>query len=170
MVATFLNTFVNHAHIVKIANLAQLVNVIAPIFTSDSGMFLQTIYYPLALFATHTKGKALELFVESPKYPSKQFGDVPYLDTSAAYDNGTLVLNVVNRSRDQAITADIEAEDKQFSGDVAITEVNGPDIKAENDFGSSKVGAVERSAQAQGKKLIASFAPHSYTVLRVKLG
>jgi len=169
VVATFLNTFVNHSHIVKIANLAQMVNVIAPIFTSDTGMFLQTIYYPLQLFAAHTRGKALELFVESPKYTSKQFGDVPYLDTSAAYDNGTLVLNVVNRSRDQAITAEIEAEDKQFSGDVAITEVNGPDIKAENDFGSAKVGAVERSAQAQGKKLLQSFAPHSYTVLRVKL-
>jgi len=169
VVATFLNTFVNHSDIVKIANLAQMVNVIAPIFTSDTGMFLQTIYYPLQLFAAHTRGKALELFVESPKYTSKQFGDVPYLDTSAAYDNGTLVLNVVNRSRDQAITAEIEAEDKQFSGDVAITEVNGPDIKAENDFGSAKVGAVERSAQAQGKKLLQSFAPHSYTVLRVKL-
>lgn len=169
VVATFLNTFVNHSDIVKIANLAQMVNVIAPIFTSDTGMFLQTIYYPLELFAAHTRGKALELFVESPKYASKQFGDVPYLDTSAAYDDGTLVLNVVNRSRDQAITAEIEAEDKQFSGDVAITEVNGPDIKAENDFGSAKVGAVERSAQAQGKKLLQSFAPHSYTVLRVKL-
>jgi alpha-N-arabinofuranosidase len=38
VVATFLNTFVNHAHIVKIANMAQLVNVIAPIFTNDQGL------------------------------------------------------------------------------------------------------------------------------------
>src|SRR5947209_832668 len=48
VVATFLNSFVNHAHIVKIANMAQLVNVIAPIFTNERGAFLQTIYYPLA--------------------------------------------------------------------------------------------------------------------------
>ena len=102
VVATFLNSFVNHAHIVKIANMAQLVNVIAPIFTNDKGMFLQTIYYPLQLFANNSKGKALELFVDSPKYKSKRFDDVPYLDASAAYDNGTLVLNVVNRHRDQA--------------------------------------------------------------------
>ena len=53
VVATFLNSFINHAHIVKIANMAQLVNVIAPIFTSDKGMFLQTIYYPLQLFANN---------------------------------------------------------------------------------------------------------------------
>ena len=97
VVATFLNSFVNHAHIVKIANMAQLVNVIAPIFTDERRMFLQTIYYPLQLFANHTKGKALELFVDSPKYKSPRFDDVPYLDISAGYDNGTLVLNVVNR-------------------------------------------------------------------------
>ena len=80
VVATFLNSFVNHAHIVKIANMAQLVNVIAPIFTNDKGLFLQTIYYPLQLFANNTKGKALELFVDSPKYKSRRFDDVPYLD------------------------------------------------------------------------------------------
>jgi alpha-L-arabinofuranosidase len=169
VVATFLNTFLNNAHTVKIANLAQLVNVIAPIFTNENGLFLQTIYYPLQLFANNSKGKALELFVDSPKYASRRFGDVAYLDTSAAYDNGTLVLNVVNRSQDQAITAEIEAEDKQFSGEVTIAEVNGPDIKAENDFNSTKVKTAERSANAQGKKLNHSFPAHSYTMLKCKM-
>ena len=75
-------------------------------------MFLQTIYYPLALFANNSKGKALELFVDSPKYESKRFGDVPHLDTSAAYDNGTLVLNVVNRHKDQAVETEFESQDK----------------------------------------------------------
>ena len=169
VVATLLNTFVNNAHIIKIANMAQLVNVIAPIFTNDDGLFLQTIYYPLQLFATHSRGKALELFVDSPKYASRRFGEVNFLDTSAAYDNGTLVLNVVNRHKDQAVTAEIEAEDKQFSGEVTIAEVNGPDIKAENDFNSTKVKTTERSVMAQGRKLTHSFAPHSYTMLKLKL-
>src|SRR5580700_790434 len=116
VVATFLNAFVNHAHIVKIANMAQLVNVIAPIFTNENGLFLQTIYYPLQLFANNTKGKALELFVDSPTYKGKRFDEVPYLDVSAAWDNGTLVLNVVNRHQTESIPADLELEDKQFSG------------------------------------------------------
>ena len=68
VVATFLNSFVNNAHIVKIANMAQLVNVIAPMFTNEKGMFLQTIYHPLQLFANNSRGKALDLFVDSPKY------------------------------------------------------------------------------------------------------
>jgi len=51
VIAGFLNSFVRNADIVKMANMAQLVNVIAPIFTSETDMFLQTIYYPLQLFA-----------------------------------------------------------------------------------------------------------------------
>jgi alpha-N-arabinofuranosidase len=169
VVATFLNSFVNHAHIVKMANMAQLVNVIAPIFSNEKGLFLQTIYHPLQLFANHSKGKALELFVDSPKYKTRRFDDVPHLDVSAAYDNGSLVLNVVNRHRDQAIETELEAEDKQFSGAVAISEVNGPDIKSENDFDKTTVKTVERSATAEGHKLRYSFPPHSYTMLKVKL-
>jgi alpha-N-arabinofuranosidase len=169
VVATFLNTFVNHADIVKIANMAQLVNVIAPIFSNDGGLFLQTIYYPLQLFANNTRGKALDLFVDSPKYKTRRFDDVPYLDCSAGYDNGTVVLNVVNRHPGQAIETEFELEDKQFAGPVAVSEVNGPDIKSENDFGKTLVKTTERSAAADGRKLRYRFPPHSYTMLKGKL-
>jgi alpha-N-arabinofuranosidase len=169
VVATFLNSFINHAHIVKMANMAQLVNVIAPIFTNPKGMFLQTIYYPLQLFATHSRGKALDLYLNSPSYESQTYGATPYLDASAAYDNGTLVLNVVNRHRDQPVEAEFEAQDKQFSGTVEVAEVNGPDIKAENDFDKTLVKSVNRTAKADGKRLLYRFPPHSYTMLKTKL-
>jgi len=169
VVATCLNTFVNNSHIVKIANLAQLVNVIAPIFTNEQGLFLQTIYYPLQLFANNTKGTALELFAECPQYTSKRFGDVPYLDTSAAYDNGTLVLNVVNRHESEGIEAELESEDKRFAGSVEVAEVNGPDINAQNDFGSTLVKTVRRTVSAEGQKLRYRFPAHSYTMLKAKL-
>ncbi len=170
VVATFLNTFLNHAHIVKIANMAQLVNVIAPIFTNERGMFLQTIYYPLSMFAKNCRGKSLELFQDGPAYATKRFGDVPYLDSSASYDNGELVLNVVNRHPEQAVEADVEVQDKQFSGPVEAWEVNGPDIKAQNDFDSTKVQASKQDAvRAQGRHLRYKFAPHSYTMLKAKL-
>jgi alpha-N-arabinofuranosidase len=169
VVATFLNSFVNHSHIVKIANMAQLVNVIAPIFANEKGMFLQTIYYPLQLFANNSKGKSLELFVDSPKYASKRFGDVPYLDTSAAYDNGVLVVNVVNRNPQQAVEAEFQMEDKKVSGVIEIREVNGPDIKAENDFDSVKVSAVPRSLDAAGSRFTYNFPAHSYTMLKLRV-
>jgi len=166
VVATFLNTFVNNAHIVKMANMAQLVNVIAPIFTSDKDLYLQTIYYPLQLFANNSKGSALDVFVDCPAYKTKKYGAVPYLDVSAAYDNGTLVLNVVNRHRDQAMEVAILSQHGEFTGNFEVAEVNGPDIKAENTFGSAKVQTTRRSLSVKGDHFPYQFPPHSYTMLK----
>jgi alpha-N-arabinofuranosidase len=169
VIATFLNSFVNHAHIVKLANMAQLVNVIAPMFTNEKGLFLQTIYYPLQLMANHSKGKALSLFVDSPKYENRRFGEVPYLDFSSALDGNTLVVNIVNRHRDQAIETELELQDRQFDGPVEVTEVNGPDIKAENDFGKTTVQAERKTATPETRKLRYRFPAHSYTMIKGRL-
>ncbi len=171
VVSSFLNTFVNHAHIVKIANMAQLVNVIAPMFSSDKGLFLQTIYYPLQLFATHCHGAALDLFVSCPTYQTKGYDAVPYLDISSAYNtDGTLVVNVTNRHRDQSMDAVFELEDKKFAGDFEAHEVNGPDIKAENDFDKTTVKTIRKpSVEGSGTVLKCSFPAHSFTMLKGKL-
>jgi alpha-N-arabinofuranosidase len=169
VIATFLNTFVNNAQIVKIANMAQLVNVIAPIFTDEKGLFLQTIYFPLQLFATHTHGTALEVSVDGPSYRTKRYDSVPYLDVSAALgDDGTVVFNVVNRHPDQEMEAEIEAEGQQLSA-LEIAVVNGPDLKTENDFGSQKVRTVTTTENLGSSKLRYRFAPHSYTMLKARL-
>jgi alpha-L-arabinofuranosidase len=52
---------------------------------------------------------------------------------------------------------------------VQVSEVNGPDIKSENNFEATSVKAVERSASADGHKLRVKLAPHSYTMLKVRL-
>ena len=89
--------------------------------------------------------------------------------STAAGDSTTLVVNVVNRHRDQAIQTEFELEDKQFSGAVEAIEVNGPDIKAANTLEGAPVKPTQRSAPAQGKTLQYSFPPHSFTMLRAKL-
>ena len=144
-------------------------NVIAPIFTDEKRLFLQTIYYPLALFASNTKGTALELLVKSPTYSSRTSGDVPLLDASAAIDNGSLVINVVNRDREQPVETEIQLEDRQFAGAVDVSEVNAADIKAENSFDSTRVRTANRSTRADSNVLHYSFPAHSYTMLKAKL-
>lgn len=154
----------NNAHIIKIANMAQLVNVIAPIFTDEKRMFLQTIYYPLALFANNTKGQALDLLVKSPSYKRHDFDEVPHLDTSAALDGKNLGVNIVNRHRNEAVETEIHIEDREFAGPVEIFEVNAADIKAENSFETTTVKTVQRSAKAEKNLLRYSVPAHSYTV------
>jgi alpha-N-arabinofuranosidase len=59
----FLNSFIRHADVVKMANLAQLVNVIAPIFTNKQGLYLQTTYFPIAEYAKQRGLTSLDVLV-----------------------------------------------------------------------------------------------------------
>lgn len=168
VVSTFLNIFVRNAHVVKMANMAQLVNVIAPIFSTKEGSWYQTIFYPLQLFATHCHGTSLDTFVDCDTYALG--GErIPYLDVSAAYDSeaGEVVVNVTNRHREQAITTDILCQTGRFGGKATVYEVNGPDIKAENSMTRQAVKTVTKEAQARGDRFTYAFPAHSFTLIRI---
>lgn len=183
VVAGFLNGFIRNADIVKMANMAQLVNVIAPIFTSETGMFKQTIYYPLQLFAQNAYGTSLDVFVESDTYDTTEnfplglgeqtatIRDVPYLDVSATYkQDGTVILSVVNRHRDQAIATEILSQEGVFRGPFEVYEVNGPDVKAQNDFGKEAVRTEQKPAvAADGARFTYTFPAHSLTMLKGRI-
>ena len=51
VVAGFLHSFIRHADVVKIANIAQIVNVIAPVLTRGDQMLVQSIFYPFEMFS-----------------------------------------------------------------------------------------------------------------------
>ena len=181
VVAGFLNVFVRNADIVKMANMAQLVNVIAPIFTNNNSLFLQTIYYPLQLFAQNVNGTALDVLVDSPTYTNEAFavgdnegtamrGVVPYLDVSASVNGNEIAICVVNRNKDRAITTDIISQEGSFAGVFEVYEVNGPDIKSMNDFGVTNVQTTKKAnLQASGQKVTYAFAPHSFTLIKGRI-
>jgi alpha-N-arabinofuranosidase len=178
VIAGFLNVFIRNADVVKMANMAQLVNVIAPIFTNENGMFKQTIYYPLQLFANNVHGTSLDVYVDCETYSTGKFfiglgetateqKDVPYLDVSATIQDGELVLAVVNRNKDKAITTDILCQTGEFAGEFKVFEVNGPDIKAMNDFGKETVKTVQKPAiKGKGDRITYDFPPHSLTLMK----
>ena len=60
-------------------------------------------------------------------------------------------------------------EDKSFAGPVMVSEVNGPDIKAMNDFGKTLVKTNTSTVAASGNAMTYSFPPHSYTQLKGNL-
>jgi alpha-N-arabinofuranosidase len=108
VVAGFLNSFIRHADVLKIANIAQIVNVIAPIQTRGDDMLLQTIYYPFLMYAHRRDGIALRPVVNGPGYESARYGYVNNIDTSAILGDGLLNVFLVNRSIRE--TADIEID------------------------------------------------------------
>src|SRR6185295_11260309 len=108
VVAGFLNSFIRHADVVKIANLAQIVNVIAPILTRGDQMLQQASYYPLLLYAARREGVALQTLVNGPSYESPSYGAVHTIDASAILGEGVLHLFLINRSLAEAATVDLD--------------------------------------------------------------
>jgi len=82
VVGGMLITLLRHANRVKIACLAQLINVIAPIMTNQNGLFRQTIYYPYRWVLQYAHGSVLNLLVQSPTYEAADLDPVPYLDAA----------------------------------------------------------------------------------------
>jgi alpha-N-arabinofuranosidase len=183
-VATYLHGFIRHCRTVRMANFAQLVNAIAPIVTNPHGLFLQTIYHPLRLYAEHTLAVALDAHVDGETYdlsPSREtegagrvhniaeLGPFAFLDAAATCDEtGRAVsVTVVNRARDRDMAATVDLGSATIAGPVRVWEVNGPDVGATNSFEApANVGVQERRVTASGGTLSYLFSAHSITVLR----
>ncbi|HYF51197.1 MAG TPA: alpha-N-arabinofuranosidase [Planctomycetota bacterium] len=134
--AQYLSSFVRHADTVKMACLAQIVNVIAPILTRKDGLLLQSIYYPFVAYAQYARGKALTPVVNAPLYKAGERGEAPMLDASATYDtqSGGLALFFVNRDQHTDLTVEVSLADASISkiGEVQVLTGTGP--KAANSW------------------------------------
>ena len=172
----FFNSFFRHADVVKIANLAQLVNVIAPIMTNKEGLFLQPIYFPLVEFSRQRDNTALDVWVSSPTYRMQNRPqEVTYLDVSATYNPNTQMffVNVLNRSQDKDITTRIENQTGSISGKIEVWELNHPDLKATHTFDDDrKVRPATKQVEVAVKDdgLTYTFPAHSLTILKIKAG
>ncbi|MBZ0303358.1 MAG: alpha-N-arabinofuranosidase [Anaerolineae bacterium] len=168
VIAMHLNAFIRHARSVKMANIAQIVNSIAPIFTREDGLFLETIFYPFELFSQHCGPTALDVFWQGDTFSGGTFSGVRVLDVSATLDEARrqMTVFVVNRSPDQALETTISLTTGAFAGPVTARVVNGPDIKAVNGF-ETPDGVVTRETMlnAQGRAWTYAFEPHSVTAL-----
>ena len=104
LVGGMLITLLRNSDRVKIACLAQLVNVIAPIMTSERGCWAQTIYWPFMHASQYGRGTALRPIIKTPRYSSKDYDDVPFIDAAAVLaDDGSLNIFALNRSAENDI-------------------------------------------------------------------
>jgi alpha-N-arabinofuranosidase len=170
----FFNSFFRHADIVKMANLAQLVNVIAPIFTNKEGLFLQPIYFPIAEYAKQKGNVALDALVESPQYKAGNRGELGYLDTSVTWSprDRALYVNVLNRSASQDITARIENIEGRLAPAAEFWQMYHEDLKATHTFGDDR--RVRPRTWRETLKLERNgfawrFPKHSLTIVKLTL-
>ncbi|MHB0777259.1 arabinosylfuranosidase ArfA [Halomonas sp. WWR20] len=110
-IAGLLNEFIRRSDRVKIACIAQLVNVIAPIRAERNGpAWCQTIYYPYQFASLYGRGSALNVSVDGPTYDCEAASDVPYLDVAAVHNtpNGEMTLFIINRHLEDSAELNLE--------------------------------------------------------------
>jgi alpha-N-arabinofuranosidase len=111
VVGSLLISLLRHADRVKIACLAQLVNVIAPIRSEPDGVaWRQTTFHPFALTSRHGRGTVLRVEPTGPTYETSWMGEVPVVSATAVRDaeTGAVTLFAVNRSQDEPVALDVD--------------------------------------------------------------
>ena len=170
----FLNSFLRHADVVKMANLAQMVNVIAPIMTNKEGLYLQPIYFPLVEYQKQRGNVALDVRVSAPRYTIEKRPPLAYLDVSCTYNpkDRSLFLNVLNRSKDRDLLTRVENQEGQLSAAAEVWEMNHADLKATHTFGDDRKVRPETrplAAKVENNRFNYTFPAHSLTILRMRV-
>ncbi|PUB27593.1 alpha-N-arabinofuranosidase [Promicromonospora sp. AC04] len=109
VVGSLLITLLRHADRLTSANLAQLVNVIAPIMTEPGGpAWRQTIFHPFAATARLARGQVLTTRVTSGTYSHERLGEVATVDAVATTDETGTTVFAVNRDLSSAVTVTVD--------------------------------------------------------------
>ncbi|GEA32912.1 arabinosylfuranosidase ArfA [Clostridium diolis] len=117
LVGLMLIVLMKHSDRVKMACLAQLVNVIAPIMTEENGpAWKQTIYYPYLHASKYGRGIALQPVVSSPKHDTIDFTDVKDVESIAVYneEKEEVTIFAVNRNLEEDI--ELTCDVRSFEG------------------------------------------------------
>ncbi len=136
VVAQWLNVFLRKSDVLKIACVAQIVNVISWLHTRKDGLLVQSSFYPFKLMSNMARGYALDLLTKAPMVETPKYGGVPALDVSASYDpaTGQQAVFIVNRSQTDTITTELIWQSTAPSHVEQAWQLAGPDLKAANSW------------------------------------
>ena len=168
VVGTLLITLLKNADRVKMACLAQLVNVIAPIMTETGGkVWAQTIFYPFLYTSVNGRGKALDTGCVCGSYSAGEQKEIPYVETIAVLseDEKQVAVFAVNRSLEEECELQFSLTGLKGYQPVKHVALEGDDVKACNTAKEpNKVIPVEKRI---GEKVV--LAPKSWNMILLSL-
>lgn len=168
--ATTLNIFNNHADRIKMANLAQMVNVVqALVLTDGDKMLLTPTYHVFDLYQVHQDAQLLLLKFNSPDYV---FGKekIPALNASASRDSmGVVNISLVNIDASKSITLHTSLQDlpaKSIQGRI-LTSAKVNDINTFEQPDKVHITSFN-GAHKEGNELVVTLPARSVVVLELK--
>ncbi len=172
VVAQWLNVFLRKCDVLKIACVAQIVNVISWLQTRPDGLLKQSSFYPFMLMSKLARGNSLDLLVRGPRHETTHYGDVSLLDVSASHDpaTGETAIFMVNRSQTETVPTTLNWQSEAPTRVSAAWQLTGPDLKAANSWQQPDLLAARPFAapQVDDKRLTLALPPRSLTVLQLQ--
>lgn len=172
MVGLMMITLLKHADRVKIACLAQLVNVIAPIMTDPrGGAYCQTIYYPFLHASRYGRGMVLQTVSDTSFHETSGHGKTADIVSVAVYseEKEELTLFAVNRNLKEDHLLELDVRGFEGYQIIEKTEMVSKDLKAENTLNRQNVTPHEDPDVSLEKgRAKAVLRKASWNVIRIK--
>jgi len=167
-VAEYLNSFVRHADFVKMANYTLMTSLVGR--DAKKGTYRTPLFYAFKAFSSNCRGASVDTYVSCDSYSTAKYKAIPYLDVTTVYqkETHTAFINVVNRSLDKAITADVVSVSGPFTGGAGASVITSPELKEIFSFDKQKEYIpVTNGVSTKGDRLNFTFPPHSFTQIKV---
>lgn len=167
-------TLLNHADRVKVACLAQLVNVIAPIFTEPGkGAYKQSIYFPFKDISVFGRGTALQPVVNTEKKIVERYGEVPSVIFASVLseDESELSIFALNTNKNEVSETEFDLRSFGKTQMIYRTELCGSDLSATNSLENPDAVAPKNAdlVQSENGVYTVNLKNASWNVLRFKL-
>ena len=162
-----LNIFQSHADVVKMANIAQMVNVLqAMILTDGPRMVLTPTYHVFEMYEPFMGAEALRVTLDTPDYALGEVA-VPAISASAARrTDGKIVLALVNADARDSHTIDASAFGARRAEGRILTAVT---MDAHNTFDHpDTVKPMPYAAKGSRGTLVLSLPPRSVIVVTLE--
>ncbi len=170
--AQFFNAFIRHSDVVKMGNYTLLTSILSRDPKTEA-TYKSPTFYAFKMFSTRCRGAALDPIVDCATFDaSAHYTRIPFLDVSSVYDAKAkqVVINVVNRHKDQPIATDVQNVSGTFTGMASVSQLvgsveNKPFAYEDRDSYVPKTEQVS----ANGATFHYVFPAHSFTQIVVGL-
>jgi alpha-N-arabinofuranosidase len=134
------------------------------------GTFKSPLFYTFKLFSNNCLGNSVDTYVACDTFNTEKFSGIPFLDVSTVYskESNTVFINVVNRHKEKAITADLSSTSADFSGKGIASFVTTDKINDPFSFDQqSQYIPVTKEIETKENKMTCTFPPHSFTQIKI---
>jgi len=180
LVGGFVNTLLRQSDRVRVACLAQILNVIAPLVTNKTTVLRQSIFYPYAWALRYARGRLLDMWIESETYPITGRGlradvarddQIPFVDVVATMaENGEASVLMLNRDLESEREVILDWRDRAPARVLAAETLTGTDLKAFNTFEAPRqVVPRPLDAPKPAARMTFKLPPRSYSVAHLAL-